>query len=180
MKKTNKIYKIAIFGASDEKLNKSVYLLSEKIGEEIAARGHVLITGAAKGISRHAAIGAKNKNGTVIGVSPTTYSKEEKKFNVDFKNIDVIIHTGQGYKGRNVISVRTSDAIIVVNGRFGTLSEISNAEGEQKPIVVIRGSGGCADLIEEIFRKLNPDYKLFSMANSPKEAVDLVEKMISK
>ncbi|MFA6973690.1 MAG: hypothetical protein WC238_03070 [Parcubacteria group bacterium] len=180
MAKSNKGYKIAIFGAGDEKLDKSVYKIAENVGQEIASRGHILITGAAKGISRYAAIGAKKKGGTVIGISPTSNDKEEKDFNVDFKNSDIIIHTGFGYKGRNVVSVRTSDGIIVVNGKFGTLSEVANAEGEQKPIVVLKNSGGCAEMMEDIFKKINPNYELFATANSSKEALDLIEKMIKK
>lgn len=173
-------YKIALFGAADETLEKRIYKIAEDVGAEIAGRGHILITGAAKGVSRYGAVGAHKKGGLVVGISPTLNSLDEKNSNVDLKHIDVVLHTGFGYKGRNVLSVRASDAIIVVNGRFGTLSEIANAEGEGKPIVVIKNSGGCADIIADIFKKLHPDYKFFAVADSAKEAADLIEKMLRK
>lgn len=173
-----RIYKIAIFGAASEKLDKNIYKIAEATGAEIAKHGHTLITGAAAGISRYGARGAKKSGGLVIGISPTTNNEEKDQFNVNFDNIDVVVHTGFGYKGRNVLSVRSCDAIIVINGRFGTLSEIANAEGENKPIVVISNTGGCATIIEDIFKTLSPDYKLFALANSPKEAVALIENML--
>ena len=172
--------KIAVFGAGDENLDESVYGMAERVGEEIARRGHILVTGAANGISRYAAIGSRRGGGQVVGISPTSNDGEEKDFNVDFEHIDIVIHTGLGYKGRNVVSVRTSDAVILIHGKFGTLSEAAIAEGERKPIVALRGSGGCADLMEELFRKINPDYGLFAAADSPEESLDVLERMLEE
>lgn len=174
-----KKHKIAVFGSAREDLDGAIYEIAQKVGSEIAKTGNILITGAAQGISRYAAKGAKFSNGNVIGISPTSNYEEKEIYNVSFENIDFVIHTGMGYKGRNVISVRTCDGMIIINGNFGTLSEVAIGEGEVKPIVVMSGTGGIADIIKDIFKKLNPDYKYFSVASEAKEAVSKIAELIS-
>lgn len=172
-------YKIAVFGSAREDLDSAIYEVAQRVGEKIAQTGNILVTGTAQGVSRYAAKGAKLSNGDVIGISPTSNYEEKEKYNVSFENIDFIIHTGMGYKGRNVISVRTCDGMIIINGNFGTLSEIAIGEGEIKPIVAIKGTGGSADIMESIFEKLNPNYKHFSIANEAEDAVDqLIQLML--
>jgi uncharacterized protein (TIGR00725 family) len=63
---------------------------------------------------------------------------------------DVIIFTGFGYKGRNVINVRSADVVIIFGGAMGTLNEFTIAYDEGKIIGVLEGSGGVADHIREI------------------------------
>lgn len=174
-----KKHKIAVFGSAREDLDSAIYEIAQKVGSEIAKTGNILITGAAQGVSCYAAKGAKLSNGNVIGISPTSNYKEKEIYNVSFENIDFIIHTGMGYKGRNVISVRSCDGMIIINGNFGTLSEVAIGEGEVRPIVVINGTGGSADIIKDIFEKLNPNYKYFSIASGAKEAVSRVIELIS-
>ena len=173
-------YKIAVFGSAKEDTPKEICNLAEEIGKEIALKGHILITGAAKGISTFAAKGAKEIGGHVIGISPTTHDSEKRDYEVDFEFIDEVIHTGEGYKGRNVISVRKCDGMISVRGGFGTLNEITISEGEGKPIVALKGSGGCSDIVKEIFDKLNPNYEYFALARTSVEAVDKVIEMIKE
>ncbi len=175
---THRKYKIAVFGSARENLDGEVYKIAEETGVEIAKTGNILVTGAAQGVSRYAAEGAKLEGGSVIGISPTLNDSEKETYNVSFENIDYIIHTGMGYKGRNVISVRTCDGMIIINGNFGTLSEIAIGEGEMKPIVAIEGTGCCAEVIEDIFKKLNPEYQYFSTAKTAREAVNEVVKLI--
>ena len=172
------ISKIAVFGSAKENLSKKIYKVSEEVGQEIAKSKNVLLTGAATGVSRYAAKGAKGGKGMVIGISPTSSNSERELYDISFDDIDFLVHTGMGYKGRNVVSVRSCDGMIVINGNFGTLSEIAIGEGENKPIVAIEGTGGCADAIKSIFSKLNPKYKHFSTASNAKNAVNAIISMI--
>jgi len=63
---------------------------------------------------------------------------------------DVIIYTGFGYKGRNVVNIRSSDIVIIFGGATGTLNEFTIAYDEGKVIGVLEGSGGVADQIKKI------------------------------
>ena len=67
---------------------------------------------------------------------------------------DVIVYTGFGYKGRNVINIRSSDIVLFFGGATGTLNEFTIAYDEGKIIGVLEGSGGVAEHIREIIRIL--------------------------
>jgi uncharacterized protein (TIGR00725 family) len=179
MSKTTK--KIAVVGsAKEELLSEKVCNLAEELGKEVAKQGYTLITGAARGISFYAAKGAKEANGHTIGISPAVNKEDSKNYEVSNDYLDEIVFTGSGYKGRNVILVRSCDGLISVNGGFGTLNEITIAEGEVKPIVPIEGTGGSSDLTKDIFKKLNPNYPYFSTAKTIQEALMKIKQFIEK
>ena len=56
--------------------------------------------------------------------------------------------TGFGYKGRNVVLVRSVDIVLVVAGGMGTLNEFTIAVDEGKVVGVLTGTGGIADEVE--------------------------------
>jgi uncharacterized protein (TIGR00725 family) len=62
----------------------------------------------------------------------------------------VIIYTGFGLKGRNVINVRSSDVVIILGGGIGTLNEFTIAYDEGQVVGVLEGTGGAADQIKNI------------------------------
>jgi uncharacterized protein (TIGR00725 family) len=65
---------------------------------------------------------------------------------------DVIVYTGFGLKGRNVISVRSADVVVIFGGATGTLNEFTIAYDEGKIIGILEGTGGIADHIREIIQ----------------------------
>ncbi len=169
-------YQIAVLGSHRRDLPKDIYDIAEKVGKEIATKGHILLTGTSTGISEHASKGAKSVGGLVIGISPYEMRKETDP--ITYEDNDVIIFSGMGYKGRNVLTVRSSDGIIVANSGFGTLNEVAIAEGENKPIVVIKDTDGCADKLEDLFKELNPNYKKIRYADNAVSSVGLLLEMI--
>ncbi len=169
-------YQIAVLGSHRLDLPKEVYELSEKIGKEIAKRGHILITGVATGVSEYACKGAKSMNGLVVGISP--YDNKQDGGSITNKNYDIIIPTGMGYKGRNVLTVRGADGIIVINGGLGTLNEVTIAEGEDKPIVVLNNTNGCAAKLEDLFKDLSPNYKKIRFVDNAVSSLDIMLEMI--
>jgi hypothetical protein len=63
---------------------------------------------------------------------------------------DLVIYTGFGYSGRNLLFTRSSDALITLCGRIGTLNEFTNAFEDAKPQGVLKGSGGTTNLIPDV------------------------------
>ncbi|HIC90881.1 MAG TPA: hypothetical protein EYP21_02220 [Syntrophaceae bacterium] len=132
------------------------------------------------GISSHAALGAKKAGGIIIGINPYNSYKSTEfltdgSLNLDY--VDYVISTGLGYKARNFVTIFSADGIIVINGEYGTLNEVTIAIDHNKPIVAIKGTGGIADSLEAIIKKIRP-YELVDYTNDPEMAVDLLINML--
>jgi len=137
---------IGVMGSAAGNLTDELKGKARKIGAEIAQNGYILATGACPGLPLEAAFGAAENGGTVIGFSPAKDKKEHSTvFNFPTEPFTALIYTGFGFKGRNVISIRTCDAVIFISGRMGTLNEFTLAFDESKVIGVLRGTGGFAD-----------------------------------
>ncbi len=131
--------------------------IAEEVGREIARRGAVLVCGGRGGIMQAAAKGCKEEGGITVGILPTLDKSEANEY------LDVIIPTSMGY-GRNLLVASASDAVIGIDGNYGTLSEIALALNYRRVVIVIRGSGGSADFLA--------DGKFGVMsADTPKDAV---------
>jgi hypothetical protein len=86
-----------------------------------------------------------------VGISPAeNHAEHVGRYGLPDDGADVIIYTGFGYKGRNVINIRSSDIVIILGGATGTLNEFTIAYDEAKVISVLAGSGGVADHIKKI------------------------------
>ena len=148
-------YKICISGAA-ETGHCSIDALekAETMGREIAKRGLVLVTGATIGIPYWAAKGAKLAGGMVIGLSPAASELAHiKTYRLPTDYHDLIIYTGFDYSGRNLLLTRSSDAVITICGRMGTLNEFTIAFEDHKPMGVLEGTGGIADELRSILEK---------------------------
>jgi len=148
-------FKIAVSGAAETgHCPPDAMAKTEEIGRLIARRGFVLVTGATTGAPFWAAKGAKEAGGIVVGISPAATKAEHiEKYNLPVDYHDLIIYTGHGYSGRNLLLTRSADAVITVCGRIGTLNEFTDAFEDDKPQGVLAESGGTTDLIPEILEK---------------------------
>jgi len=151
----DKKYKIAVSGAAEiQHCCKDVKKLAEEIGKEIVRQGCILITGATTGVPYFSAKEAKKLGGVSIGFSPAASEiAHRKSYRLPFDAFDVIVYTGFGYSGRNLLMTRAADAVIIICGRMGTLNEFTIAFEDQKPIGVLIGSGGTADKIKGLIQK---------------------------
>ena len=148
---------------------------TKELGRQVVAHNSVLVTGATTGAPLWAAIGAKEAGGFVIGVSPAATEKEHvKKYRLPVDYHDMFIYTGFGYSGRNLLLTRSSDAIIVVCGRIGTLNEFTIAFEDSKPIGVLTGTGGIADEIEGILEKAHRGANRVVFDSDPKTLIEKV------
>lgn len=123
------------------------------LGAAIAEAGCVLITGATTGLPHLVARACRERGGLAIGVSPAENRREHvDRYGLPDDGADVIVFTGFGYKGRNVINVRSADIVVIFGGATGTLNEFTIAYDEGKIIGVLEGSGGVADRIRDIIQ----------------------------
>lgn len=148
-------YKIAVSGASKfDNCTPCVKELSREVGREIARQGCVLITGATTGCPHLASEGMNEIGGISIGFSPAVSEISHiKTYRLPLKTYDVMVYTGFDYSGRNLLMTRAADGVIIICGRMGTLNEFTIAYEDRRPIGVLDGSGGTADLIKDLLSK---------------------------
>lgn len=150
-------YAICVSGAAAGETVKTSRELAEKLGKAIADSGHILTTGATIGLPYFAALGTKKAKGTSIGFSPASSLREHlRKYRLPHDVFDFINFTGLNYVGRDMYLVQSSNAVITIGGRFGSLHEFTSALEAHKPCGVLLGSGGTADLIPELMKTLEP------------------------
>lgn len=142
-------YQICVSGAASGDTVKASHQLAYDLGRAISRRGKTLTTGATVGLPHFAAQGAmsvKKDRGISIGFSPASSFREHVAvYKLPTKEFDYINFTGMAYVGRDVHLVRSSDAVITVGGRMGSLHELSTALESRKVCGVLLGSGGLAD-----------------------------------
>jgi uncharacterized protein (TIGR00725 family) len=105
--------------------------LAERLGGELARRGATVVCGGLGGVMEAACRGAKAAGGTTVGILPGPDRRGGNRW------LDVAIATGMG-EARNVVVVRTADAVVAVGGEYGTLSEIAFALKLGRPVAGLR------------------------------------------
>jgi len=115
MRLKNKI-RIGVIGGS--RADTKSLQLAFKVGQLIAKNGATLICGGLGGVMEAASRGAKQAGGLTIGILPGNSPHEANP------HIDVAIATGLGYS-RNSLVAMNSDALIAIDGEYGTLTEIA-------------------------------------------------------
>ena len=173
-------YKICVSGAAETgHCSPESLEMAEEIGREVARRGMVLVTGATSGIPYWSAKGAKTEGGIVIGLSPAASEAAHlKTYKLPTDYHDLIIYTGFEYSGRNLLLTRSSDAVITICGRIGTLNEFTIAFEDQKVIGVLEGSGGTADILRNLLESSHRGMGKTVFAKDPKTLLDLVVKAL--
>ncbi|MCH8994016.1 MAG: TIGR00725 family protein [Chloroflexi bacterium] len=104
---------------------------AEAVGRELAQRGHVVICGGRGGVMEAACRGARSAGGHTIGVLPGP-DRSDANPHVEFP---IVTNLGAA---RNTIIVLSADALIAVDGSYGTLSEIALALVHGKPVVGLK------------------------------------------
>ncbi len=169
--------KICVSGASEtghcglDALEKT-----KELGREIARQGAVLVTGATTGVPLWAAMGAKEVGGISVGFSPASSEKEHVEvYKLPIDYMDLIIYTGFGYPGRDLLLTRSADAVICGCGRIGTIHEFVVAFEDKKAIGIYEGSWEMSGELEEILAKSHRPYSKIINGPDPKKLVaDLI------
>ncbi len=119
---------IAVIGAS--KCSKKLRDMAALVGKSVAENGGIVVCGGMGGIMEGAARGAKEAGGITIGILPSDKKEDANEF------IDYVIPTGFG-EARNIMVVRSADAVVAFPGKYGTLSEMAFALLAGKPVISI-------------------------------------------
>jgi uncharacterized protein (TIGR00725 family) len=98
--------------------NKVVEQISHELGEKLAKVVDILVSGGLGGTMEAVCAGFKSGGGITIGII-SSYNKEQAN-----AYVDIVIPTGLGL-ARNVLVVKSADAVIALPGAAGTLSEIA-------------------------------------------------------
>jgi len=145
--------KIGVMGSATGNLVKQHKEIAYELGRAIAQNGCITITGACPGLPLESAKGANDAGGIVVGISPGLSEWEHvHKYHSPTEHHDVLIFTGSGLMGREVVNIRTSDIVVIIGGRSGTLGEFSIAYDEGKLIGILQGTGGITSEIKNIIR----------------------------
>ncbi len=145
---------IAVVGGNS--VDDATYAKAREVGRLLALGGATVVCGGYGGVMEAASEGATGAGGLVVGILQGTDRREGNS------HLSIGIATGMG-KGRNTIIAVTCDAMVAVDGGYGTLSEVAQALNHGRPVVAL----GSWDLPlaghvgEDLFRK----------AGSPEEAV---------
>ena len=174
--------KIGVSGASEtgacgiDALDKA-----QELGKEIIKQGGTLVTGVTTGFPLWTAKGAKEEKGVVIGLSPAANEREHVEvYRMPLEYTDLIIYTGFGEPGRDLLFTRSCDAIIIGCGRIGSINEFTVAFQEGKPVGVLESEGGVSAIIKEIVSKGQyPTQKIIFDAD-PKSLVSRILELVNK
>ena len=140
--------------------------------------GCVLITGATIGVPEWATRGSKAAGGVSIGLSPAVSKQAHMHtYHLPTRYMDLIIYTGFDYSGRNMLMTRSSDAVIVICGRIGTLNEFTAAFEDKRVVGVLTGTGGVEEEIDNILKLAKRGRRRIVFEEDPKK---LVEKVINQ
>jgi uncharacterized protein (TIGR00725 family) len=119
---------IAVIGG--EEASPEVARLAEEVGRELARRGCTIVCGGGAGVMEAACRGARAEGGHTIGILPGHNAAESPPN----EYVEFPIFTGLGY-ARNSTVVLSAQAVIAIDGAYGTLSEIAYALIHDVPIV---------------------------------------------
>ncbi len=149
---------IGVIGSAADDLDPEALALSYALGQAIARHGCTLVNGACPGFPYHAARGAKDAGGFTVGISPAlSLDQHLHDYRSPADYLDVIVYTGSGLMGREVTNIRSSDIVVIVGGRSGTLGEFAIAYDEGKLIGVLEGSGGITEALPAIVEICHKD-----------------------
>lgn len=173
-------YKICVSGAAETShCGQDAFNKAEELGKEIIRQGAVLVNGATTGFPYWTAKGAKTADGIVVGISPASSEQEHiKKYELPVDYQDLIIYTGFGYSGRNLLLTRAADAVIVGCGRMGTINEFTIAFEDKKPIGILEGDWETDELVKTMIEKSHRAEEMKGKIIFSQEPKELVTKLI--
>jgi len=153
--------------------------MAKDLGREVVKQGGILVTGATTGFPLWAAMGAKEEHGISIGLSPAQSERDHvEAWRLPLDYMDLIIYTGFGFPGRDLLFTRSCDAIVIGCGRIGTIHEFTIAFEDGKPLGVLEGPWTMAEQIKDMIEKSNRPADRVIFDSDPKKLIARLIEMV--
>ena len=143
--------------------------------------GGIIITGATTGFPLWSAMGAKEERGVSIGFSPAANQRDHlETWRLPIDYMDLIVYTGFGFPGRDLLFTRSCDAVFLGCGRIGTVHEFTIAFEDGKPLGILEGPWTMAEDIKKILADSNRPGDKVVFDSDPKRLVEKVIALVNK
>ncbi len=165
---------IGVMGSAGGRITEPELALARRVGRRIAERGCTIVTGACPGLPHAAVLGATEAGGPSLGISPALSREEHVNvYGSPLQPYTTMVFTGSGLMGRETHNIHSSDFVIFVGGRSGTLGEFCIAYDEGKLIGVLTHSGGISDQFVPIAKLVKKDTgSILITGDRPEDLVD--------
>ncbi|MBI5619642.1 hypothetical protein HY950_01655 [Candidatus Gottesmanbacteria bacterium] len=185
-------YNIGIFGSAVEE-SKKIMATARLLGKILGNHDHSirLLFGACPGVPYEVAAAAQAASSVeIIGFSSETSREAQLSYSpkdnlsmytsIRFvpKGFEFSANSDVRKKYRNVLLTASVDAGIVVSGRWGSLNEFTDLYDMGKVIGVLTGTGGVADELPSLSKKIHKPSKAVVLFDSSPE--QLVKRIIEE
>ncbi len=171
--------RIGVMGSAGSVPDQAIAERCRALGRAVADAGCCLLTGACPGLPHEVVLGARTVGGHVVGISPAVSLREHvERYESPYEEYDVLIFTGLGLMGRELVNIHSSDIVIVAGGRSGTLGEFAIAYENGKLVGVLSGTGGIADALPALEGSLNKHTGAEVLYDAEPQA--LVERLVAR
>ena len=126
MKDIRKRIRVAVIGGS--RPGRQALEAAFEVGRLVARAGAIVVCGGLGGVMEAASRGAREEGGFVAGILPGGSPDDANPW------VDLPVATGLGYT-RNALVVMNADAVVAIDGEYGTLSEIAYGKIHGKKVV---------------------------------------------
>ena len=176
---------VCVFGSASDKIDAKFIEAGERLGENLAKRGHKLVFGAgAQGMMGAVARGFKKGDGKVLGIIPKFF--EEKGYEGIFYESDRLVYT-QSMSERKMTMSNMCDAYIIVPGGIGTFEEffevltLKQLGVHRKAIVVFDMFGYYKEMNQMMDAAIKKEFvkdeceKLYATFSTEEEVINYIE-----
>jgi len=163
---------VGIFGSSELESQENIKLAT-RLGESLANLGVLIITGGSTGISEAVAKSALANGGKVVCFLP------EYQMAINSNTISVLPEAYSfflpegGFKSRNMLSVANSKVAIFIEGKWGTLNELTLAVEFGTPSIVFSRTGGICSVVSEICKSIRSQNNIY-LVTELEEALNII------
>jgi len=166
--------RIGVFGSASNHQARASEVLAGQLGQAIARRGLIVVTGATSGLPHIATRSALEAGGVALGVSPARNAREHvEEYGKPLDGCTHIFYTGLGLSGRNLLNIRNCDLAAFVGGEAGTLQEFAIAVNEGLVVGALTNSGGICEKLPDIAKGFRTDYGgAFCFGTDPETLLD--------